>query len=86
MKFVEDNPLSEPESAIRRLLEIANATESDHAGRIDVGKVNFAFLQAGGTPAGYMAALAAAIEQGWLTRHRSGAYLSFTQAGADLFA
>jgi hypothetical protein len=27
-----------------------------------------------------------AIANDWLTRHRSGAYVKFTQAGADLFA
>jgi hypothetical protein len=28
----------------------------------------------------------AAIAHGWITLHPSGAYLSFTQAGAELFA
>jgi len=27
-----------------------------------------------------------AIERGWLTMHRSGTYVRFTPAGADLFA
>jgi hypothetical protein len=31
-------------------------------------------------------AVKAAIAHGWLTMHPSGAYVSFTQAGADLFA
>jgi hypothetical protein len=31
-------------------------------------------------------AVKAAIAHGWLTMHPSGAYLMFTQAGADLFA
>jgi hypothetical protein len=26
------------------------------------------------------------LSRGWITVHPSGAYLSFTQAGADLFA
>jgi hypothetical protein len=26
------------------------------------------------------------LANNWLTRHRSGAYVKFTQAGADLFA
>jgi hypothetical protein len=31
-------------------------------------------------------AVKAAIAHGWITMHPSGAYLSFTQEGADLFA
>ena len=34
----------------------------------------------------YGAAVKAAIAHGWITMHPSGAYLSFTQEGADLFA
>jgi len=33
-----------------------------------------------------MAAVRAAIDHGYVTVHPSGAYLSFAQAGADLFA
>lgn len=85
MKFVE-TPLTDLDAATRKLLEIANATEADHAGRLQVGDINLAFLPAGGTPAGYLAAVETAIASGWLTKHSSGGYLSFTQAGADLFA
>jgi hypothetical protein len=34
----------------------------------------------------YSAAVKAAIDRGYITMHASGGYLSFTQAGADLFA
>jgi hypothetical protein len=34
----------------------------------------------------YAAAMKAAISDGFLTMHPSGGYVSFTQAGADLFA
>jgi hypothetical protein len=34
----------------------------------------------------YGAAVKAAIAHGWITIHPSGGYLTFTQAGADLFA
>jgi hypothetical protein len=34
----------------------------------------------------YRAALKAAIDRNWLTIHRSGVYVTFTQAGADMFA
>jgi hypothetical protein len=32
MKFKKDRPLPTPEAAERKLLEIANAIEADHAG------------------------------------------------------
>jgi hypothetical protein len=43
-------------------------------------------MDAGGSPPEYSAALKAAIDRGYMTMHPSGGYLSFTQAGADLFA
>ena len=42
--------------------------------------------EAGGSYEEYGAAVKAAIAHGWITMHPSGAYLSFTQEGADLFA
>jgi hypothetical protein len=86
MKFVESNPFADPQIAARKLIDIANATEPDHAGRLQVCDINLAFLRAGGTPAEYVAALEASITLGWLNKHRSGAFLTFTQAGANLFA
>jgi hypothetical protein len=86
MKFKEERPLASPEARENKLLELANAAEADHAGRISVGVINMQFMAAGGTPAEYGAAVNAAIAHGWLTKHPSGAYLTFTQAGADLFA
>jgi hypothetical protein len=86
MKFKEDRPLANVDAAVRKLLEIANGIEADHAGRLSVAVINKQFLAAGGSAEEYRAAVAAAVEHGWLTLHRSGAYLSFTQEGADLFA
>jgi hypothetical protein len=86
MKYKEERPLANVEAAIRKLLEIANGIEADHAGRLQVGAVNAQFLGAGGSVPEYTAAVRAAIDRGYITVHPSGAYLSFTQAGADLFA
>jgi hypothetical protein len=36
MKFKKDRPLVNPETAIEKLLKIANGIEADHAGRIAV--------------------------------------------------
>jgi len=86
MKFVQDSPLSDPATAARKLLEIANGVEPVQDGRIHIEKINAPFLhEVGGTPAQYGAALNYAIAQGWLWRHESGTYVKFTQAGADLF-
>jgi hypothetical protein len=86
MKFKEERPLSNVDTAVRRLLEIANGLEADHAGRLQIGTINSKFVSAGGTYEEYSAAVNMAIERGYVTMHPSGAYLSFTQEGADLFA
>ena len=86
MKFVEPSHLTDPDVAARKLVEIANATEAVQDGRIYIERVNGAFLEAGGTPDQYRAAMARAIKVGWLMLHESGTYVKFTPAGADLFA
>jgi hypothetical protein len=85
MKFKENHPFAYPEVAEQELLELANAIEADHAGRLSVAVVNKQFMAAGGTAEEYAGAVKAAVAHGWLT-HPSGGYLSFTQAGTDLFA
>jgi hypothetical protein len=86
MKFRQDRPLADVDKAMRKLLEIANAAEADHAGRLHIEPINRAFIDAGGSVAEYGAARKAAVERGYLTMHPSGAYVMFTPAGADLFA
>ena len=86
MKFVAERPLADPDAAARKLVEIANATESVQDGRLYIELINYAFLAAGGSPAEYRAGIERAIAQGWLWRHESGTYVKFTTAGAELFA
>jgi hypothetical protein len=86
MKFKEERPFATPEAAQRKLLELANAIETDHAGRLAVEIINQQFRDAGGSYEEYSAAVKAAVTHGWITLHPSGAYLMFTQAGADLLA
>src|SRR5260370_37694944 len=86
MKFKEGRPFATTEAAARKLLELANAVEADHAGRLSVEIINRQFREAGGNYDEYGAAVTAAIAHGWITLHPSGAYLSFTQEGAVLFA
>jgi hypothetical protein len=81
MKFKEDHPFATPEAAERKLPELANAIEADHAGRISVDVINSQFRSAGGTSAEYRVAVTAAIAHGWLTEHPSGGYLSSHNPG-----
>ncbi len=85
MKFREDRPFAGVDAAVKKLMEIANGREPDHAGRIHIGPINKLFMDAGGSPLEY-SAVKAAIDRSYMTMHPSGGYLSFTQAAADLFA
>ena len=86
MKFKEDRQFADPAAAMVKLLEIANGLEADHGGRISVGAINHAFLDAGGNVNEYGAAMHRAVADGWLEMHPSGAYVKLTQKGADFFA
>jgi hypothetical protein len=70
---------------MRKLLELANAIEAD-VGRLPVGLLNTQLIGAGASVAEYSAAMKAAIAHGYFTMHPSGGYVTFTRAGADLFA
>jgi hypothetical protein len=86
MKFVTPSHLTDPDAAARKLVEIANAVEAVHDGRIYIERINSTFLEAGGSSDQYRAALTCAIKLGWLWLHESGTYVKFTPAGAGLFA
>jgi hypothetical protein len=87
MKFTVDRPYANPETAARKLIEIANAVEVVHDGRIYIELINAPFLyEHKGSPAEYKAGLNLAIDRGWLTLDRSGTYVKFTAMGAELFA
>jgi hypothetical protein len=87
MKYVTDRPYADPEAAMQKLLEYANAFEPIQDGRIYIEKLNGPFLfDAKGTPAEYKAGLELAIERGFLELHESGTFVRFTEKGAALFA
>jgi hypothetical protein len=87
MKFADGRPYADPEAAARKLLEIANATPAPQEGRIHIEKINGPMLfEHKASPAEYKAGLDLAIVHGWLTLDRSGTFVKFTQAGAELFA
>jgi hypothetical protein len=86
MKYINDRPYADPVKAARKLMEIPNETEAVQDGRIHIELLNEPFLRSGGTPDEYRAGIERTITKGWLTKHESGVYVKFTQAGADLFA
>jgi hypothetical protein len=53
----DDRPLATPEAAERKLLELANAIEADHVGRLPIGVINMQFMAAGGSSAENRAAV-----------------------------
>ena len=86
MKLTTDRPYADPEAAAPHILEIANAVEAVQ-GRVHIEKINGPFLfRDKGTPAEYGAGLKCAIAHGWLVLHESGTFVTFTRAGAELFA
>jgi len=86
-KFVAPRPFADPDTAARKIVELANEFEPIQDGRIYIEKINGPMLfQLKATPAEYKAGLDRAIEKGWLVLHESGTFVRFTQAGADLFA
>jgi hypothetical protein len=87
MRFAADPAFANPEKAARKLIEIANSVEAQQDGRIYIELINYPMLfEFRATPAEYKAGLDYAIAQGWLELDRSGTFVRFTQAGADLFA
>ena len=87
MKFAESRIYADPETAARKLVEIARTIEPVQDGRIHIEKINAPFLyKERATPAEYSAGLRLAVERGWLVMHESGTFVKFTQAGAELFA
>jgi hypothetical protein len=86
MRLIADRPFADAEKAARKLVELANTVETIMDGRVLIESINLPFLREGGSPAEYRAGLDRAIAKGWLSKHESGTYVKFTQAGAELFA
>jgi hypothetical protein len=65
MKFVAGGAFTDPDAAARKLVEIANTTESVQDGRIYIELINYAFLAAEGSPAEFRSGIERAVEKGW---------------------
>jgi hypothetical protein len=87
MKFAATRAHANPEAAARKLTKLANAVEAVQDGRIYIELINGPMLfELKAAPAEYKAGLDYAIAKGWLELDRSGTFVKFTQAGAELFA
>jgi hypothetical protein len=72
VRFAEPRPYADPETAMKKLLEIANSVEPIQDGRIHIEKINGPFLyDHGGKPAEYTAGMNLAIVRGPLWMHES---------------
>jgi hypothetical protein len=86
LKYAEARSYADPETAALRIMEIANTIEPAQ-GKIYIELINYPMLfKDEASPAEYWTGLQRAIENGWLKLHESGTFVTFTPAGADLFA
>lgn len=87
MKFAEPRPLCRSRCRFAQDYRDRQRVEIVQDSRIYIEKINGPMLLVEeATPAEYKAGLDRGIENGWLDLHESGAFVRFTQAGADLFA
>jgi hypothetical protein len=82
-KFKQERPYAKPESAARKLIEIARGLPVDK-GRMCVGKWNDLFRAAGGSVDEYATGRDKAVADGLIVMHECGGFLMFTEAGAAL--
>ncbi|QOG23489.1 MULTISPECIES: hypothetical protein [Bradyrhizobium] len=78
MKQAEGRPYADPETAARKLVEIAAATPAVQDGRIYIERINAQFVAllkgSRGHPE-FGAGIRYAVEHGWLELHESGTYV-----------
>lgn len=83
---MSERPYSDPEAALRKVIELAKSIEAVQDGRIYIERINAPFMfTLGGTGSEFGAGLAYAIEKGWLQLHESGTYVRLltTRRGPD---
>ena len=80
-KYAAERPFADPESAARKLIELAQSIESVQDGRIHIEKLNAPFLyKLKATGPEFGAGIKHAIEKGWLELHESGTYVRLLSA------
>ncbi|WP_027576594.1 hypothetical protein [Bradyrhizobium sp. WSM1743] len=81
MKYTSARPLADPETAARKLVEIASGIQPVQDGRVFIELINVPFLKQGGTGEQFSAAVALAQKRGWLELHESGTYVRLLNGG-----
>ncbi len=88
MKHIETSPYGDPETAARKLVEIAAGIEPVQDGRIYIERVNAKFVPLlNGSSKGHPEfgnGIRYAVEKGWLDLHESGTYVKLTPPGQGL--
>ena len=82
MKFVQDRPFANPEAAARKLVELVVQQDIDVGQFTSTGKINRAFLDAGGSELEYVAGCDCAIDSQWFKIDPSGSRIILLGAGA----
>ncbi|MGV7219723.1 hypothetical protein [Bradyrhizobium sp. UFLA05-112] len=85
MKLTAERPFANPETAARKLVELAAGIEPVQDGRIHIEKINAPLLdtlKASGEEFG--AGINLAIDRGWLEMHESGTYVRLLASGNTL--
>lgn len=83
MKYAGTRPLADPETAARKLIEIASGIEPIQDSRVFIELVNVPFLKMCGSGDEFRAGIALAKERGWIELHESGTFVRLPTA--DLF-
>ncbi|MGY8677279.1 hypothetical protein Q2941_05605 [Bradyrhizobium sp. UFLA05-153] len=82
MKLTAERPFAKPETAARKLIEIANGIVPVQDGRIHIEKINAPFLYTLKASGGeFGAGIKDAVERGWLELHESGTYVRLLTGG-----
>ncbi|SFJ69100.1 hypothetical protein [Bradyrhizobium sp. Gha] len=80
MKLMNERPYPDPETAARKLIELAKRIEAVQDGRTHIEKnqraVSLEERARKTTGPEFGAGIRYAIEQGWLERHESGTYVT----------
>jgi hypothetical protein len=74
-----------PARAAERLFEIAGGMDAPH-GFVSIGKLNYALLAEGASPAEYEAGIRKLVDDGLITVSECGTRLYFTDKGKEGFA
>ncbi|MGY0571720.1 hypothetical protein ACTGJ9_012230 [Bradyrhizobium sp. RDM12] len=72
VRYASARPLADPETAARKLVEIASGIDRVQDGSVFIELVNVLFLKMGGTGDQFRGAIALAKERGWPELHESG--------------